>query len=124
MADKKKKISALNDDLDVGLLLAIARENIIAVVVFFSLFMAGALLYLRFTAPIYQAGAVVQLGHDTRQNSLLQTQSLYDQSIHEEIEVLRQRVLSRIPEADDEPCTFCLWMEQVEYKAQKKSLRP
>ena len=38
----------------------------------------------------------------------------------EEIEVLRQRVLSRIPEADDEPCTFCLWMEQVEYKAQKK----
>ena len=42
----------------------------------------------------------------------------------EEIEILRQRVLSRIPEADDEPCTFCLWMEQVEYKAQKKSLRP
>ena len=42
----------------------------------------------------------------------------------EEIEILRQRVLSRIPEADDEPCTFCLWMEQVEYKAQKKSLQP
>ena len=42
----------------------------------------------------------------------------------EEIEILRQRVLSRIPEADDEPCSFCLWMEQVEYKAQKESLRP
>ena len=42
----------------------------------------------------------------------------------EEIEALRQRWLSGIPEADDEPCSFCLWMEQVEYKAQKKSLQP
>jgi hypothetical protein len=43
---------------------------------------------------------------------------------NEEIEALRQRWLSGIPEADTEPCSFCLWMEQVEYKAQKKSLRP
>jgi hypothetical protein len=35
----------------------------------------------------------------------------------EEIEILRQRVLSRIPDADDEPCSFCLWIEQVEYKS-------
>ena len=42
----------------------------------------------------------------------------------EEIEILRQRWLSEIPEGDDEPCSFCLWMEQVEYKAQKKSLQP
>ena len=42
----------------------------------------------------------------------------------EEIEVLRQRVLSGIPEADAEPCSFCLWMEQIEHKAQKKSLQP
>jgi hypothetical protein len=42
----------------------------------------------------------------------------------DEIETLRQRWLSGIPEADDEPCSFCLWMEQVEYKAQKKSLQP
>ena len=42
----------------------------------------------------------------------------------EEIEVLRHRWLSGIPEAATEPCSFCLWMEQVEYKAQKKSLQP
>ena len=41
----------------------------------------------------------------------------------EEIETLRQRWLSGIPEANDEPCSFCLWTEQVEYKAQKKSLQ-
>ncbi len=35
----------------------------------------------------------------------------------EEIEILRQRWLSGIPEADNEPCSFCLWMEQVEYKS-------
>lgn len=34
-----------------------------------------------------------------------------------EIETLRQRWLSGIPEADDEPCSFCLLMEQVEYKS-------
>ena len=35
----------------------------------------------------------------------------------EEIEILRQRWLSGIPDADDELCSFCLWMEQVEYKS-------
>jgi hypothetical protein len=35
----------------------------------------------------------------------------------EEIEILSQRWLSGIPEADNEPCSFCLWMEQVEYKS-------
>lgn len=48
----------------------------------------------------------------------------FQEMSEEEIDALQQRWLSGIPEADDEPCSFCLWMEQVEYKAQKKSLRP
>jgi hypothetical protein len=41
----------------------------------------------------------------------------FKQMSEEEIEILRQRWLSGIPEADNEPCSFCLWMEQVEYKS-------
>jgi hypothetical protein len=35
----------------------------------------------------------------------------------DEIEALRQRWISALPDEDDEPCSFCLWLEQVEYKA-------
>jgi hypothetical protein len=41
----------------------------------------------------------------------------FKQMSEEEIEILRQRWLSGIPEAYNEPCSFCLWMEQVEYKS-------
>ncbi len=41
----------------------------------------------------------------------------FKQMSEEEIEILRQRWLSGIPEAENEPCSFCLWMEQVEYKS-------
>jgi hypothetical protein len=41
----------------------------------------------------------------------------FKQMSEEEIEILRQRWLSGIHEADNEPCSFCLWMEQVEYKS-------
>ena len=95
MAEKKKKISAINDDLDIGLLLMITRQNIVLVVVLFAVFLLGAFLYLRFTAPVYQADATVQLGYDNRTNALLQTQSLYDQSIFQEIELLRSPVSLR-----------------------------
>jgi hypothetical protein len=35
----------------------------------------------------------------------------------DEIEALRQRWISALPDEDDEPCSFCLCLEQVEYKA-------
>jgi uncharacterized protein involved in exopolysaccharide biosynthesis len=51
---------------------------------------------------VYQSVATVQLGHDTRNNALLQTNNIFSQTIHEEIEFLRSTVsieesLSKLP---------------------------
>ena len=63
------------------------------------------------------------LGEMKTTNDSENTSNDFREMSDEEIETLRQRWLSGIPETNDEPCSFCLWMEQVEYKAQKKSLQ-
>jgi uncharacterized protein involved in exopolysaccharide biosynthesis len=92
----------INDELDIGLLLAISRQNVLAIVILFTFFAFVAFLYLRFTPPVYQSVATVQLGYDTRTNALLQTSNIYSQTIHQEIEFLRSPVsikssLSKLP---------------------------
>ena len=75
-------------------------------------------------SDIYHAVRHAHLGEMKTTNDSENINNDFKEMSDEEIEILRQRVLSRIPEAEDEPCSFCLWMEQVEYKAQKKSLQP
>ena len=92
----------INDEVDVGLLLSITRQNVLAIVILFTFFAFVAFLYLRFTPPVYQSAATVQLGHDTRTNALLRTSSIHSQTIHQEIEYLRSPVsikesLSKLP---------------------------
>jgi len=54
----------------------------------------------------------MQTTHDSEN-----TNNSFREMSDDEIEILRQRWLSGIPEGDDEPCSFCLWIEQVEYKS-------
>lgn len=92
MDNKKQNIPLINDEIDIGLLLNITRQNVLLIVILFTFFAFVAFLYLRFTPPVYQSAATVQLGHDTRTNALLQTTNIYSQTIHEEIEFLRSPV--------------------------------
>ena len=88
----KQKISALNDELDISLLIMIARQSVVSVIVFFAFFAFTAFLYLRFTPPVYQSDATVQLGFDSRTTNILQTTNIYEQTIFQEIELLRSPV--------------------------------
>jgi tyrosine-protein kinase Etk/Wzc len=92
----------INDEIDIGLLLAITRQNVLAIVILFTFFAFVAFLYLRFTPPIYQSIATVQLGADSRTNALLNAPNIHNQGIHQEIEYLRSPVsikksLSKLP---------------------------
>ena len=102
METNKKSISIINDEIDLGLLLSITRQNVLAIVILFTFFAFVAFLYLRFTPPVYQSIATVQLGADTRTNALLNAPNIHNQGIHQEIEYLRSPVsiknsLSKLP---------------------------
>jgi uncharacterized protein involved in exopolysaccharide biosynthesis len=85
--NKEQKIPALNDELNIGLLISIVRANTVVILALFLTFSLGAYLYLKYTQPVYLSTATVQLGQDNRTNALLQSRNIHEQTIHQEIEL-------------------------------------
>jgi tyrosine-protein kinase Etk/Wzc len=56
-----KKIPVINDEIDLKLFSHIAKKNIIFVIIFLAIAAVGAFLYLRYTYPLYETQAVIQL---------------------------------------------------------------
>ncbi|MFN3554658.1 MAG: polysaccharide biosynthesis tyrosine autokinase [Bacteroidales bacterium] len=97
-----KKISSINDELDIKLFLYISKKNILFPVVFVLVALTGAWLYLRYTPPIYQTSAIIQLGGDGQASRILPTANIYEDDLAKQIELMRstvflQRALSRLP---------------------------
>ncbi len=97
-----KKISTINDELDLKLFFYIAKRNILFPVIFIILSLAGAWLYLRYTPPIYQTSAILQLGSQNEVSRILPTANIYDDDMAKQIELMRssvflQRALSKLP---------------------------
>ncbi len=97
-----KKISSINDELDIKLFLYIAKRNILFPVIFVILALTGAWLYLRYTPPIYQTSSILQLGSQSEATRILPTANIYDDDMAKQIELMRssvflQRALSKLP---------------------------
>lgn len=97
-----KKISALNDELDVKLFLYIARRNILFPIVFILMAISGSFLYLRYTPPVYQTSAILQLGSESQANQLLANLYYYEDDMAKQIELIRSsifqhRALANLP---------------------------
>jgi tyrosine-protein kinase Etk/Wzc len=97
-----KKISSINDELDIKLFLYIAKRNILFPIVFVILAISGAWLYLRYTPPIYQTSTTLQLGSQSQVTRILPTADIYEDDMAKQIELMRstiflQRALSKLP---------------------------
>ncbi|TVQ08946.1 MAG: hypothetical protein EA361_16020, partial [Bacteroidetes bacterium] len=97
-----KKISSINDELDIKLFFYIAKRNILFPVIFVILALTGAWLYLRYTPPIYQTSTILQLGSQSQATRILPTANIYDDDMAKQIELMRssvflQRALSKLP---------------------------
>jgi capsular exopolysaccharide synthesis family protein len=97
-----KKISTINDELDLKLFFYIAKRNILFPVIFVILALTGAWLYLRYTPPIYQTSAILQLGSQNEASRILPTANIYEDDMAKQIELMRssvflQRALSKLP---------------------------
>ena len=58
-----KKISGINDELDLKLFFFITKKNIIYAIVFLTIALTSAYLYLRYTHPIYEAKVIIQISN-------------------------------------------------------------
>ncbi len=97
-----KKISSINDELDIKLFFYIAKRNILFPVVFVIIALTGAWLYLRYTPPIYQTSTIIQMGTQSQASRILPMVNIYDEDMAKQIELMRssvflQRALSKLP---------------------------
>lgn len=88
-----KKISNINDELDVKLFLYITKKNILFLIVFIVIALTGSFIYLRYTQPLYQASSVIQISIEDRAKNILPTQTFFDEEdLAEKIELMRSQV--------------------------------
>jgi len=97
-----KKISVLNDELDVKLFFYIAKRNILLPIAFIIIALASSYLYLRYTPPVFQTSAILQLGGESQANRILATVNIYEDDMAKQIELIRssvfqQRALASLP---------------------------
>ena len=83
------KISYLNDSFDLGLLLLISKRSLLWILLFFLFSTAIAFIYLRYTEPVYQTQAIIQLNSTASTSKFLAVTNIYDESIYKEIELLK-----------------------------------
>ncbi len=73
----QKKISKINDDFDLGLLLYILSKTWYVVFISLFVFISGAWLYLRYTPNLYEATAVIQIETEDQPDVFQDQSKLY-----------------------------------------------
>jgi tyrosine-protein kinase Etk/Wzc len=97
-----RKISSINDELDIKLFLYIAKRNILFPVIFLIIAGLSAWLYLRYTPPVYSTSAIIQLGSQNQVTRILPTANIYEDDMAKQIELMRSsvflyRALEKLP---------------------------
>lgn len=89
----QKKISNINDEFDPALVLVIARRNQLWVALVLVVCAAAALIYNRYTHPVYEASSVVQLNTSSTTAELMQYDpKIFENDLAQEIELMRSSV--------------------------------
>lgn len=97
----KPTISNINEELDVKLFMFIVKQHIGWMVVFFLVSFVCAFLYLRYTHPIYESRAVIQVESNDEVNKLFE-QEVSNDEILKKVELIRsplfiQRCIEKLP---------------------------
>lgn len=92
----KERITNFSKEFELGLFLFIARKNIFWVLLFISIALAGAFVYIRYTPPVYESNAIIQIKQENNVSKVLDLDKLQEmQDISGEIELLRSKVILR-----------------------------
>ncbi len=100
----KERISNFSGDFELGLFLFIARKSLIWVTLLFVIAFFAALLYLRYTPPIFESHSTLQIQTSNQATDLLNVSDFGENKnvLSEDVELLRskvlfKRVLSKLP---------------------------
>ena len=96
-----KKISNINEEIDIKLFLYIVIKNFYIVVLLLLIALFGSFLYLRYTHPVFEAKAVIQLETNEEMRLFLGTQPAED-DLSKKTELLRsptflERIIAKLP---------------------------
>src|SRR6056297_1205803 len=90
----KERLTNFSNEFELGLFLHILRKNLYLVVIFVCLAIAGSYIFLRYTAPVYEARTVLQLSNSDNAKRVLNVNQFYDDnSLLAEIELMRSKLL-------------------------------
>jgi tyrosine-protein kinase Etk/Wzc len=101
---QEKKLSNINDEIDIRLFLYLLKKNLVLFGVLFMIAISSAFLYLRYTPPIYETFAIIQLNNDNEARKILQPNVGFEENnnLEEQMELMRssvflQRVITKLP---------------------------
>lgn len=84
----------ITKEFDSRILQKVLRRNFLFVLLIFILTFSAGFFYLRYTKPMYQSSAIIQLNHDDKAKDVLNIENINnDQSINSDIELLRSPLL-------------------------------
>lgn len=94
----KKKISPINEEFDLKLLVTIAQKNALILMLFLTSALLIALLIIRYTPPLYEATGVLQISEQNTARSVLNdvtVKNFSDQNnkLASSIELIRSKVI-------------------------------
>jgi len=90
----RERLTNFGSDFELGLFLYIVRRNLKWVFLLIAIALLGCFLFLRYTAPVYEASTIVQLSKSDKANKILQVEQIYeDRTLSAEIELLKSKLL-------------------------------
>ena len=90
----KERITNFSSEFELGLFLYILRKSVIWILLILFLSFIGALIYLRYTVPMYESNLVLQISSQNTAGKVLNVEDIYEQDdISAHIELLRSKFL-------------------------------
>lgn len=90
------QFSNFNTDFDLGLFIYVFKKNLLWVILVIGISILGSFLYLRYTSPIYQSDAIIQIEKSNKANQMLNVDDYYETNdISAEIELLKSNLIAK-----------------------------
>ena len=93
----KERLSNFSNEFELGLFLFIARKSLLVVMIIFSAAFTLAFLYIRYSPPIYESTAVIQVVNDeTRKKALEFAGTIEEEPLEIYVELIRSKFLTAL----------------------------
>jgi tyrosine-protein kinase Etk/Wzc len=103
----RERLTNFSNEFEPALFLSMAGKSILWAILFFSISLSSAFLYLRYTPKVFESSTILQINNSNNANKILDAKSLYegdaeDKQLAGDIELIRsrvflKRVLSTLP---------------------------